>query len=146
MALNNQVTGNVGLYYCCYRLSLLGWNVMPTSRNARGIDIVAYSENGKTFRSIQVKSLSKRAPVSVGTSLDKVAGEFWVIVNRIAGVLSGDPTVPIAKQPTAYILSSAEVKDLAHPSGTGDKVTFWIEPKDYDKDAYKEKWEKINTG
>src|SRR5689334_2198993 len=33
IALNPQLTGNVGLYYCCYRLSLLGWNVMPTARN-----------------------------------------------------------------------------------------------------------------
>ena len=34
-----QITGNIGLYYTCYQLSRLGWNVMPTSRNARGIDI-----------------------------------------------------------------------------------------------------------
>ena len=39
--LDPQLTGNVGLYYCCYRLSLLGWNVMPTARNARGVDIIA---------------------------------------------------------------------------------------------------------
>jgi hypothetical protein len=35
--LNNQVVGNVGLFYVCYRLSRLGWNVMPTARNARGV-------------------------------------------------------------------------------------------------------------
>jgi hypothetical protein len=35
MSLDPQITGNVGLYYCCYRLSQLGWNVMPTARNAR---------------------------------------------------------------------------------------------------------------
>jgi hypothetical protein len=29
--LNPQVVGNVGLYYVCYRLSLDGWNVMPTA-------------------------------------------------------------------------------------------------------------------
>jgi hypothetical protein len=39
--LDQQVTGNTGLYYCCYRLSLLGWNVMPTARNARGVDILS---------------------------------------------------------------------------------------------------------
>jgi hypothetical protein len=31
VALDSQITGNVGLYYCCYHLSLLGWNVMPTT-------------------------------------------------------------------------------------------------------------------
>jgi hypothetical protein len=35
MSRNPQITGNLGLYYCCYKLSLLGWNVMPTARNAR---------------------------------------------------------------------------------------------------------------
>ena len=34
---DNQLVGNVGLYYICYELSRLGWNVLPTSRNARGI-------------------------------------------------------------------------------------------------------------
>lgn len=42
--INQQIVGNKGLYYCYYQLSLLGWNVMPTARNARGIDIVAYWE------------------------------------------------------------------------------------------------------
>jgi hypothetical protein len=40
--LPNQAVGNVGLYYVCYRLSCLGWNVMPTARNARGVDILIY--------------------------------------------------------------------------------------------------------
>lgn len=47
MRLDNQIVGNAGLYYVCYRLSLLGWNVMPTARNARGIDVVAYSGDVK---------------------------------------------------------------------------------------------------
>ena len=37
---NNQMVGNIGLFYTCYRLSRLGWNAMPTSRNARGVDII----------------------------------------------------------------------------------------------------------
>src|SRR5688500_15621059 len=51
--LQNQVTGNAGLYYCSYRLSLLGWNVMPTSRNARGVDIIAYNADASQFVGIQ---------------------------------------------------------------------------------------------
>ena len=70
MKLDGQIVGNAGLYFTCYRLSLLGWNVMPTARNARGIDVVAYSRDGKRYIGIQVKSLSKRVPVPLGTSLD----------------------------------------------------------------------------
>ena len=59
MTLTHQTVGNVGLYYVCYKLSRMGWNVMPTARNARGIDILAYSTDAKRTRTIQVKSLSR---------------------------------------------------------------------------------------
>lgn len=51
-AANQQTVGNIGLFYVCYRLSRLGWNVMPTSRNARGVDIVlavAVKERNRIF-------------------------------------------------------------------------------------------------
>jgi hypothetical protein len=41
MVLNQQTVGNIGLHYVCYRLSRFGWNVMPTTRNAKG------EKNGK---------------------------------------------------------------------------------------------------
>jgi hypothetical protein len=44
MKLEPQVTGNIGIDYACYMLSRMGWNVMPTARNARGIDIIAYNK------------------------------------------------------------------------------------------------------
>ena len=73
--LEAQIVGNIGLYYVSYRLSQLGWNVMPTARNAKGIDLVAYDLAGNTYRGIQVKSLSKRDPVPLGTSATKL----WAI-------------------------------------------------------------------
>lgn len=100
--LDPQLTGNVGLYYCCYRLSLMGWNVMPTARNARGVDIIAYSRDASRFVGVQVKALSKRNPVPLGTSLDKVMGDFWIIVNKVATA------------PSAYIMLPSEVTERAH--------------------------------
>jgi len=47
---NKQITGNAGLFYVAYKLSTMGWNVLPTSRNAKGIDIVAYSEDFKVIK------------------------------------------------------------------------------------------------
>jgi len=101
MALDPQLTGNAGLYYCCYHLSLLGWNVMPTARNARGVDILAYSQDANRKLAIQVKALSKRNPVPLGGSLDKVMGDIWIIVNKVA------------TSPSAFILLPSEVKELA---------------------------------
>lgn len=134
MKLDPQVTGNVGLYYCCYRLSLFGWNVMPTARNARGVDIVAYDATATKYIGVQVKALSKRAPVPLGTSLDKIMGDFWVIINNIA------------KEPKAFILLPSEVKKLAHRGEKEGRVSFWLQPNQYDIDAYREAWHRIGFG
>ena len=66
MKTETQIVGNTGMYYGCYRLSEKGWNVMPTARNARGVDIIAYKLDEKRYVGIQVKTLSKRSPVLSG--------------------------------------------------------------------------------
>jgi hypothetical protein len=134
MALNPQITGNIGLYYCCYKLSLLGWNVMPTARNARGVDIVAYNVDASRFVGIQVKALSKRNPVPLGTMLEKCMGDFWVIVNRVAS------------SPTAFVLLPSEVKDLAFRAEKDGRISFWLQPKDYDQELFREAWKRIGDG
>ena len=52
-SLNQQIVGNIGLYFVSYRLSRLGWNVMPTARNARGIDLLIYSQDAKRTHSFR---------------------------------------------------------------------------------------------
>lgn len=133
--LDPQLIGNVGLYYCCYRLSLLGWNVMPTARNARGVDIIAYSRDASRFVGVQVKALSKRNPVPLGSSLDKIMGDFWVIVNKVA-----TPT------PSAFILLPSEVRERAHRSEKDGRVSYWLQPGDYEQDPFREAWERIGHG
>lgn len=134
MALDPQITGNVGLYYCCFHLSLLGWNVMPTARNARGVDIVAYSRDGKRFVGVQVKALSKRNPVPLGKSLDSLMGDFWIVVNRIATTRM------------AFILLPTEVKRMAHRGEKDGRISYWLQPPSYDCDKYREAWHRIGTG
>ena len=133
--LDPQITGNVGLYYCCYRLSLMGWNVMPTARNARGVDIIAYSRDAQHFHGIQVKALSKRSPVPLGTSLEKVMGDFWIIVNQAT-----------SQQPSAYVLTPQEVIDGAHRGEKDGRVSYWLQPPDYEQDSFREAWSRIGHG
>jgi hypothetical protein len=135
MGLNPQITGNVGLYYCCYRLSLLGWNVMPTARNARGVDIIAYSADARRFIGIQVKALSKRNAVPLGPSLDRCMGDFWVIVNGVA-----------SDTPRAFVLTPAEVKKRAISSEKDGHVQYWLQPPSYDQPPFREAWERIGHG
>ena len=134
MKLEIQVTGNIGLYYTCYRLSRFGWNVMPTARNARGIDIIAYNKEGTKYIGIQVKTLSKRNPVPLGNSLDKVMGDYWIIVNDVL------------KEPNAFILLPNEIKELAHREEKESKVSYWLEPNTYDIELFKEAWHRIDQG
>ena len=134
MKLDSQVTGNVGLYYTCYHLSRMGWNVMPTARNARGIDIVVYDKTGEQFIGIQVKALSKKAPVPLGTSLEKIMGDFWVIVNNLIS------------EPNAFIMLPEEVKQLAHRGEKEGRVSYWLQPKVYDTPEFKEAWQRIGVG
>ena len=134
MTLDPQLTGNAGLYYCCYHLSLLGWNVMPTARNARGVDIIAYSQDATRKLAVQVKALSKRNPVPLGTTLDKVMCDFWIIVIRVTS------------SPSAFILLPSEVKELAVRNEKDGRVSFWLQPTSYDQDNFKEKWDRIGRG
>ncbi len=127
-----QIVGNVGLYYACYRLSMLGWNVMPTARNARGVDIIAYDAAARHFLALQIKTLSKRAAVPLGDTLDDLLGDFWIILNRIAGA-----------QPCSFIMRPSEVRDLAHRNVRDGRASFWLEPKAYEAERFAEKWERL---
>lgn len=125
-----QIVGNIGLYYVCYKLSELGWNVMPTSRNARGIDIICFSMDGARMVTIQVKSLSKRNTVPLGTDLAKLMGDFWIVVNSLDTA------------PRTYILLPHEVKAMAQKDGKG---AYWLNPKSYAAEAFDARWDRIGS-
>lgn len=107
---------------------------MPTARNARGIDVIAYDRTGTEFIGVQVKALTKRHPVPLGNSLDKIMGDFWVIVNNIE------------KEPRTYVLLPEEVKKLAHRGEKDGRVSYWLQPKSYCVDEYLEAWDRIGRG
>jgi hypothetical protein len=132
-ALSNQVVGNVGLYYVCYRLSLAGWNAMPTARNARGIDIVLYSGDGQRFSTVQVKTLSNRAPVPLGKHLDHLFAAHFVICRRFT-----------SERPECFVLTPDEVRAAAHKGEKNNKVTYWLQPKSYE--GFAERWDRIGSG
>lgn len=129
--LGNQIVGNVGLYYACYQLSRKGLNVMPTARNAKGIDIVAYK--GENFIGIQVKALSKKNPVPMGSSIN-TKGDFWIIV-----VNASNDT------PTTYILDTKTFgfDKKVHKGKKNGNLSCWLQPKSYDKPEYENRWDII---
>lgn len=130
---NNQLVGNAGLYYLCWELTKIGWNVMPTSRNTRGIDVVIYSQDGKRFHLIQVKSLSKRNPVPLGKPENLIA-EFLIVVREA-----------LNEKPSIFILKVDEVKSfITIAKNQKGEISYWLDPKKYE--SYMDKWGVIGNG
>ena len=132
---NNQVVGNIGLFYVCYRLSRLGWNVMPTARNAKGIDIVIFSQDAVTTHTVQVKALSQRSPVPLGGNLEGIFGDFFIICRNVA-----------SDTPECFVLKPAEVRALAHTGEKDGRISNWLQPKQYATSQYADKWDRIGKG
>lgn len=129
---SRQITGNVGLFFVCYQLSKRGWNVLPTSRNAKGVDIVIYNQNASKTLTIQVKSLSKRNPVGVSKYLDFIA-DLLIICRKVYD----EPEIFIAKTPEL----KNRINEQINKKG---KKSYWIETKDYE--SFLDNWEKIGLG
>jgi len=133
--LATQTVGNIGLFFVCYRLSQRGWNVMPTSRNAKGIDILAYSQDGSKTVTVQVKALSARNAAFLGPSLNGLISQFVVVCRKVR-----------TSAPESFVLASPEVLERAHRGGRPDKVLYWLETKAYEGEEFLERWDKIGSG
>ena len=88
--------------------------------------------DGTRVLTIQVKSLSKRNPVPLGKDLDRIMGDFWVIVNSLD-----------TGKPQTYILLPHEVRAMARRVEKEAKVSYWLEPKKYAVGEFEEKWQRI---
>ena len=56
MPVSKQITGMRGVYVVAAELSRLGFVVAPTSRGARGTDLLVTDENGTRAYTVQVKT------------------------------------------------------------------------------------------
>jgi len=93
---------------------------------------MAYNRNRSRMISIQVKTLSNRIPGPLGDSLEKVTGDFWVIVNNVA------------LSPQTYVLFPHEVKDLAHRGEKKDgRVSYWVQPSSCCVVKFHDRWDRI---
>jgi hypothetical protein len=108
---------------------------MPTARNARGIDILIYSRDAKRTHTIQVKALSKRAPVPLGSHLDNLFGDYFVICTKVATAV-----------PECYVLTPVEVRNHAHRGEKEGRVSYWLQPKQYETPRFREAWQRVGYG
>jgi hypothetical protein len=77
-----QLVDNVGLYQVCAELSARNFNVMPTARNAKGVDIVGYDDLGMVLEGkwksayVWTREEMRKAPISNFTGKDGKA-QLW---------------------------------------------------------------------
>lgn len=126
---DSAMTGNAGLNYASWQLSRRGWHVMPTIRNARGSDLIV-TDGDETIFGVQSKALGKRNAVPLGTSLDCLRSDWWIITMHAN-----------ADQPVCFILTLEEVRSLAQKDLNGDR--FWLNPPAFDRPEYREAWGRI---
>ena len=107
--------------------------MLPTSRNTRGIDIICFRKDGRDTHSIQVKSLSKQPAVPLGNDLDKIVGDFWVIVTSLS-----------TGKPRTYIMTPKEVRALA-VQDQGKGKAYWLEHRAYAVAEFEGKWARIGS-
>jgi hypothetical protein len=129
-----QITGNVGMYFVAYQLSRRGWNAMPTARNARGIDILAYDANAERKLGIQIKTVSKTAAIPLGIKpLDRLMGDWWIIV------------ASATSEPECFILTPDEVRVRA-VRDQGGAQAYWLPRRQYAAADFREAWHRIGHG
>ena len=108
---------------------------MPTARNARGIDILIYSQDANRTHTVQVKTLSRRSPVPLGGKLEGLFGDFFIVCRNVA-----------LEMPECFVLTPPEVRALAHKGEKDGKTSYWLQPKQYETLQFRDKWDRIGRG
>lgn len=106
---------------------------MPTARNAKGVDVVIYNQKATKTFTIQVKTLSKKSPVPFGNKLGNLLASYVIICRNI-----------FDEKPEMFIIKSNKVKKGIHKGYKNNKISYWLQPKDYEK--YKDEWSIISNG
>ena len=127
----NQITGNIGLYYVCMRLSAMGLNAILTARNTVGVDIlVNNSDSTGNNVAIQVKTASNQYAVLIGRPGKRILGDIWVVV-------ANADKVRIGEDPLCFVIRADKVEEKRR----GGKAISWLSLGDFEQDA--EAWEQI---
>jgi hypothetical protein len=135
---SSQVTGNAALHYTAWQLSRRGWNVMLTSRNAKGSDLFCANDDETISFGVQSKGLTKRDPVGLGGKLANLRSQWWIITIRAK-----------TDSPVCFILSLDEVKALCQHSDPAKSrtatVSIWLAPSAYDRPEFREAWHRLGA-
>lgn len=95
---------------------------------------MAYNHDASLTLALQIKALSKRHPVPRGNGFDKIMGHYWIIVNQA-----------VSDAPCCFILTPDEVRQAAHCGEKDGQVSFWLQPKAYERAEFREAWDRLGN-
>jgi hypothetical protein len=121
--IDRQSVANAGLHYVAHRLSLLGWAVLPTSRNTKGVDLVVGKGDWAKIITVQVKSSSACHRIRFKSKPDHLASHYIVAANMDLG-----------RKPRWFIFPRAEFAAFVKAEKAAGR--FFVAPEDYAKDEY----------
>jgi hypothetical protein len=129
--LSNQIMANAGVFLACHQLSKLGWQVLPTSRNAKAVDIVAYHEDDPRPVTLQVKAMSAPRNICLGPT-PKCCADYFIVC-----VLQSKESLP-----KCYVF---RLDDVARHD---DSIRLyagkhWLQRKAFATQEYAERWDRI---
>ena len=107
---------------------------MPTARNAKGIDLMAYNSDATKVRTVQVKTLSSRSDVPLGGKLHNLMGDFFIVCR-----------LSQSQSPECFVLTPSEVRELAvrNKKSTSGQVSYWLPVRKYENEGFVENWGRI---
>ncbi len=126
----NSLVGNAGVNYVAWQLSRRGWHVLQTVRNIRGSGLYATDVDGTVFFGVQSKASAEQHPIALGTNLDDLRSEWWIITTHAN-----------SDHPICYVLKINDVRRLAKQDRNGGK--WWLDHREYGQDAFREAWNRI---
>lgn len=125
MSNSKHITGMAGVHYVCYKLSKQGFCVTVTSRNAKGVDAIVYSETTKQNYLLQVKSLSKNIPVTITDTHSLKIANYLVICYNL-----------LKDEPQLRFISTDEVvkylREINYASGKKIHIIAYSDYKNFD--------------
>ena len=95
-----------------------------------GYDMFVTNADESVFFGVQSKGFSKRYLVPLGMNLNDLRSDWWIIT------IHANSDAPIC-----CVLRLDEVRSLASQDKNGGK--WWLEPKAYDRDEFREAWHHI---
>ncbi len=104
--ISSDLSGAAGVFWVCMHLSLRGLGAIPTSRNAKAIDVLVSTAAGTASASLQVKTAQARDsswPVSDPSKMVATENLFFAFVRW----------VPAKGDFEAFLVPSDRVKDDA---------------------------------